>query len=128
MAVTDATGSPVKIFFKDLDQFVRECGIPRDALARKISYTRSQLYKILDGEVKQPPKWDQFVQPLVTVCSNNDPVVIDGWKQRHTLIVDAHKQARKLHPIRPPVPEDPVHNENQPRPAARIRQSRCDCA
>jgi hypothetical protein len=96
--VTDAARSLVRAFCARLDRLAAESGIGRASLARKVGYSRSQLYKILDGKVDRPPDWGRFVQRLVTVCTTDDNRAVAEWKLLHGLLIDAYERAAAAEP------------------------------
>ena len=58
---------PVAEFCAGLRQLQQRSGLERKVVARRVGYSRSQLYEILDGWIRRPPEWDRFVEPLVRV-------------------------------------------------------------
>ncbi len=63
---------PVARFCTALRQLQQRSGFDRAALARRVGYSRSQLYEILDGRIRRPPEWDRLVEPLVRLCTGDD--------------------------------------------------------
>lgn len=53
------SGGPVAAFCLGLRQLQQASGLDRTRLARRLSYSRSQLYQILDGRISRPPEWDR---------------------------------------------------------------------
>jgi tetratricopeptide (TPR) repeat protein len=70
------------------------CGLDPAALARRLGYSRAQLYAILGGRISRPPEWNRLVEPLVRVCTGNDERVIDGWRRRHEVLVEVYHALR----------------------------------
>jgi tetratricopeptide (TPR) repeat protein len=75
------------------------CGLDRAALARRVGYSRSQLYTILDGKISRPPDWGRVVEPLVRVCTADDEQALDEWRRRHAVLVEVYHALR--HQTRP---------------------------
>jgi tetratricopeptide (TPR) repeat protein len=69
--------------------------LARIVLARRLDYSRSQLYDILDGRISRPPDWDKFVAPLVRACTDNDERALAHWRRRHGLLVDVYNELRR---------------------------------
>nr|WP_189857858.1 WD40 repeat domain-containing protein [Streptomyces poonensis] len=71
----------------------------RATLARRVQYSRSQLYEILDGRISRPPEWDRLVEPLVQHCTGGDPAALRTWRRRHEVMVEVYtalgRQARR---------------------------------
>lgn len=91
-AAVSTPNGPVADFCAALRGLQRTSGLSRTALARQLSYGRSQLYEILDGRIKRPPEWDKLVEPLVRACvTGGDRAVVEcsvaEWKQRHEVLV-----------------------------------------
>jgi predicted transcriptional regulator len=60
---------PVAEFCLALRRVVQDCGLDRAVLARRLGYSRSQLYEILSGRIRRPPEWDRVVEPLIRACT-----------------------------------------------------------
>ncbi|MCA1674471.1 MAG: helix-turn-helix domain-containing protein, partial [Actinobacteria bacterium] len=88
-------GDPVAEFCAGLRRLQQGCGLDRAALARRLGYSRSQLYEILDGRITRPPDWDRLVEPLVRVCTGNDQHIVEMWRQRHEVLVEVHHALRR---------------------------------
>jgi tetratricopeptide (TPR) repeat protein len=88
---------PVAEFCAGLRRLVQDCGVHRAALARRVGYSRSQLYEILDGRISRPPEWDRLVEPLVRACTDNDVRAIGTWRRRHDVLVAVHSELRRQH-------------------------------
>ncbi len=89
--------SPVAGFCAGLRRLQQGCGLDRAALARRLGYSRSQLYAILDGRIIRPPEWDRLVEPLVRVCTGNDESAVAVWRQQHDVLVEVYYALRKQH-------------------------------
>ena len=81
---------PVADFCTGLRRLQERRGLDRSALARRLGYSRSQLYAILDGRVSRPPEWDRLVEPLVRACTGNDEVAVAVWRQRHEVLLEVY--------------------------------------
>jgi len=101
---------PVARFCAALRQLQQRSGLDRAALARRLNYSRSQLYEILDGGIRRPPEWDRLVEPLVRACTGNDEHAVRDWRQRHSVLVEVYQELKHKDqqdsPLRPtsPVP------------------------
>jgi WD40 repeat protein len=94
-------GDPVAEFCAGLRRLQQGSGLDRAALARRLGYSRSQLYEILDGRITRPPDWDRLVEPLVRVCTGNDQHVVEVWRQRYDVLVEVHHALRRQDNRRP---------------------------
>ncbi|HET9256358.1 MAG TPA: tetratricopeptide repeat protein [Pseudonocardiaceae bacterium] len=81
---------PIAEFCAGLRRLQEGCGLDRAALARRLGYSRSQLYAILGGQISRPPGWSRMVEPLVRVCTGNDERAIDEWRRRHEVLVEIY--------------------------------------
>jgi len=83
-------------------------GLDRATLARRVGYSRSQLYEILDGRIHRPPVWDRLIEPLVRACTGDDQRAIAVWRRRHDVLVAVYseltRQDRQDRPDRAPRP------------------------
>jgi hypothetical protein len=52
-----------------------------------LKISRSQLYAILNGEIKRPPDWTGLVRPLVDACTGGDARMAAEWRRRHAVLV-----------------------------------------
>ena len=52
---------PVAEFCTGLRRMQQGAGLDRAILARRLRFSRSQLYEILDGRIRRPPEWDRLV-------------------------------------------------------------------
>ena len=77
---------PVAEFCAGLRQLQQGSGLDLAVLARRVGYSRSQLYEILDGRIRRPPEWDRLVEPLVRVCTGDDQRAVTAWRQRHDVL------------------------------------------
>jgi tetratricopeptide (TPR) repeat protein len=75
-------------------------------LGRRVGYSRSQLYEILDGRISRPPEWDRLVEPLVRACTDNDERAVGIWRRRHDVLVAVYSELKRLH--RPAESSGPV--------------------
>ncbi|MGH3925150.1 MAG: helix-turn-helix domain-containing protein, partial [Pseudonocardiaceae bacterium] len=87
-------GDPVAEFCAGLRRLQEGCGLDRAALARRVRYSRSQLYTILDGKINRPPDWGRLVEPLVRVCTGDDEQAVDGWRRRHEVVSEVYRALR----------------------------------
>ncbi|MFE9204839.1 tetratricopeptide repeat protein [Micromonospora sp. NPDC007230] len=95
--------SPVAAFCADLRRCWQASGRNLPSVAREIRISRTQLYAILNGEIKRPPDFDTLVRPLIRACGGTDTDVAD-WRRRHEVLVGVHTQLHR-HPVaRVPVP------------------------
>jgi tetratricopeptide (TPR) repeat protein len=72
-----------------------ESRLSRSVLARRLNYSRSQLYAILDGRISRPPEWDRLVEPLVRACTGNNEHAVAVWRQKHGVLMDVYHALRK---------------------------------
>ena len=85
---------PVARFCAALRQLQQRSGLDRAALARRVNYSRSQLYEILDGGIRRPPEWDRLVEPLVRVCTGDDEHAVRDWRRRHSVLVEVYQELK----------------------------------
>jgi tetratricopeptide (TPR) repeat protein len=78
-----------------LRRLQQESGLSRGELARRINYGRSQLYVILNGQVRRPPEWDRLVEPLVRACTGDDERVVASWRRRHGVLVQVCQELQR---------------------------------
>ena len=83
---------PVAEFCAGLRRLLQGSGLDRAALARRVSYSRSQLYEILEGRIRRPPEWDRLVEPLVRACTGDDERAVALWRRRHDVLVAVHSE------------------------------------
>ena len=99
---------PVAEFCVGLARLQQGSGLDRAMLARRVGYSRSQLYEILDGRIRRPPEWDRLVEPLVRLCTGNDERAVAQWRRRHDVLVAVHteltRQDRRDQPPRSEAP------------------------
>jgi len=95
-------------FCAALLQLQQSSGLDRTALARRLNYSRSQLYLILDGGIRRPPEWDRLVEPLVRACTGNDERAVRDWRRRHNVLIEVYQELKhqdqqdnSLRPTRP---------------------------
>jgi hypothetical protein len=88
---------PVADFCTGLRRLQQGRGLDRSALARRLGYSRSQLYAILDGQISRPPEWDRLVEPLVRACTGDDERAIAVWRQRHEVLLEVYDALRTQH-------------------------------
>ena len=88
------SGGPVAKFCAALRQLQQNSGLDRAALARRVNYSRSQLYEILDGGIRRPPEWDRLVEPLVRACTGNDERAVRDWRRRHSVLVEVYRELK----------------------------------
>ncbi|MCA1709178.1 MAG: helix-turn-helix domain-containing protein, partial [Actinobacteria bacterium] len=99
------SGGPVAEFCAGLRRLVERRGLDRAVLARRVGYSRSQLYEILDGRISRPPEWDRLVEPLVRACSGNDERAVELWRRRHDVLLAVYGELKRQ-PM-PPGPSGP---------------------
>jgi tetratricopeptide (TPR) repeat protein len=75
---------------------VKDRALDRAVLARRVGYSRSQLYEILDGRISRPPEWDRLVEPLVRACTGNDERAVGIWRRRHDVLVAVYSELKRL--------------------------------
>ncbi|HEX8758499.1 MAG TPA: NB-ARC domain-containing protein, partial [Pseudonocardiaceae bacterium] len=92
-----ANGGPVAEFCAGLRRLAQDCGVDRALLARRVRYSRSQLYEILDGRISRPPEWDRLVEPLVRACTSNDERAVAIWRRRHDVLVAVYSELKRFH-------------------------------
>ena len=85
---------PVAEFCAALRRLQQGCGLDVAALARQLRYSRSQLYAILDGQVRKPPEWDRLVEPLVRACTGDDRAV-GVWRRRYDVLAEVYRELRR---------------------------------
>ncbi len=99
---------PVAAFCAGLRQLQQASGLDRAVVARRVGYSRSQLYEILDGRIRRPPEWDRLVEPLVRVCTGDDERAIAYWRRRRDVLVAVYdeltRQDRQDRPDESPRP------------------------
>ena len=87
---------PVAEFCAGLRRLVQDCGLDRAVLGRRVGYSRSQLYEILDGRISRPPEWERLVEPLVRACTGNDERAVGIWRRRHDVLVAVYSELKRL--------------------------------
>jgi len=88
------SGGPVARFCAGLRQLQQSSGLDRAALARRVNYSRSQLYEILDGGIRRPPEWDRLVEPLIRACTGDDERAVGDWRRRHSVLVEVYRELK----------------------------------
>ena len=83
---------PVAEFCAGLRRLQQGSGLDRAVVARRVGYSRSQLYEILDGRIRRPPEWDRLVEPLVRLCTGTDERAVALWRRRHDVLVAVHSE------------------------------------
>ena len=86
------SGGPVAEFCAGLARLQQRSGLDRAMLARRVGYSRSQLYEILDGRIRRPPEWDRLVEPLVRTCTGDDERAVAAWRRRHDVLVAVYTE------------------------------------
>ena len=96
MAATSGPGdSPVAVFCRRLRRLQEGSGLDRKALVPLLSQMRvrtvgrSQLHRILNGEITRPPDWASAVEPIVRACTHGNDGVIDDWHEQHFKLLGA---------------------------------------
>ena len=104
----EAREGPVAEFCAGLRRLQQGSGLDRAVVARRVGYSRSQLYEILDGRIRRPPEWDRLVEPLVRACTGDDQRAVAEWRRRHDVLVAVHSElARQDRQGQSPRPEAP---------------------
>jgi tetratricopeptide (TPR) repeat protein len=93
--VARQSAGPVAEFCAGLRRLVQDCGLDRAMLARRLGYSRSQLYEILDGRISRPPEWDRLVEPLIRACIGDDERALGLWRRRHEVLVAVHGELKR---------------------------------
>ena len=88
----EAREGPVAEFCAGLARLQQRSGLDRAVLARRVGYSRSQLYEILDGRIRRPPEWDRLVEPLVRACTGDDQRAVAEWRRRHDVLVAVYDE------------------------------------
>ncbi|MDQ3152230.1 MAG: tetratricopeptide repeat protein [Actinomycetota bacterium] len=83
---------PVAEFCAGLRRLQQKSGLDLAGVARRVGYSRSQLYEILAGRIHRPPEFDRLVEPLVRVCTGDDRRVVAEWRQRHDVLVAVYSE------------------------------------
>ncbi|MCA1676728.1 MAG: helix-turn-helix domain-containing protein, partial [Actinobacteria bacterium] len=100
---------PVAEFCAALRRLQQGSGLDRAVVARRVGYSRSQLYEILDGRIRRPPEWDRLVEPLVRACTGDDKRAVAYWRQRHDVLVAVYSElTRQDRQDRPEGPARPA--------------------
>jgi tetratricopeptide (TPR) repeat protein len=86
--------SPVAAFCADLRRRWQASGRDLQSVARDVKISRTQLYAIINGEIKRPPDFDALVRPLIRACGGTDAEVAD-WRRRHEILVGVHAETRR---------------------------------
>jgi tetratricopeptide (TPR) repeat protein/DNA-binding XRE family transcriptional regulator len=121
MAVSapEAAG-PVAEFCAGLKRLRRGSGYDLPTLARRLNISRTQLYAILNGEIKRPPDWAKTVEPLVELCANGDNRVVTTWRRRHAVLVEVCEELSRQERLGP-VPVKPGTTARKQATAGRVR-------
>src|SRR5688572_22714556 len=98
--MSTADENPVSAFCAQLRQRWRTSGRDLPGVAREMRISRTQLYAILNGEIKRPPDFDTVVRPLIQACHGTDEDVAD-WRRRHEVLVGVHSALRRRPPASP---------------------------
>lgn len=93
--MADERTDTVRSFCAELDALVRAAGHTRASLINPLNYSRTQINAILSGTVTRPPDFGRFVQPLVRLCTKDDPAALAHWRRRHTDVERAYEAARR---------------------------------
>lgn len=93
---------PVAAFCADLRRRLRASHRDVAGVAREIALSRTQLYAILNGEIKRPPEYATVVRPLIRACGGTEAELAD-WRRRHEVLVGVHAATRRR-----PVPRIPA--------------------
>lgn len=103
---------PVADFCAELRRLEQDSGLDRAALARRLNYSRSQLYEILEGRITRPPEWNRLVEPLVRLCTGGDLQALAHWRRRYDVLLAVHRDVGR----RIPAPHDAARAEPAPDP------------
>jgi Helix-turn-helix domain len=97
-----ARAGPVAEFCAALKQLRQASGHDPRTLARQLNISKTQLYAILNGEIKRPPDWASFVGPLVETCTGGNAQAVAQWRRRHAVLVtvweELSRQSRAARP------------------------------
>jgi hypothetical protein len=67
--------------------------------------SRTQLYAILNGEIKRPPDFEALVRPFVLACGAAETELAD-WRRRHD-VVGVHEGLKQRGGLRTAAPNLP---------------------
>jgi tetratricopeptide (TPR) repeat protein len=90
--------TPVAEFCAGLRRRWEASGRDLRSVARDVKISRTQLYAILNGEIKRPPDFDALVRPLIRACGGTDADVAD-WRRRHEILIGVHAETRRRPPV-----------------------------
>ncbi|GAA1371104.1 hypothetical protein GCM10009661_31190 [Catellatospora chokoriensis] len=103
MTYVDERTSPVAQFCTDLRVRWQASGRDLPSIARQVRISRTQLYAILNGEIKRPPDFEALVRPFVLACGASDAELAD-WRRRHDVMVGVHEGLKQRGGPRPAPP------------------------
>jgi tetratricopeptide (TPR) repeat protein len=96
-------GGPVAAFCAELRKRWQASGRDLPGVAREIRISRTQLYAILNGEIRRPPDYDALVRPLIEACGGT-PAELADWRRRHEVLVAVHAETQRPPTVRAPAP------------------------
>lgn len=98
---------PVADFCRGLRRLQQSSGTDLATMARRLGYSRSQLYEILNGRISRPPEWDRLVEPLLRACLGDDEQTVGLWRQRYDVLVEVYStlRSRYRHDVVTPPPD-----------------------
>ncbi|WP_084557472.1 tetratricopeptide repeat protein [Hamadaea tsunoensis] len=98
-----ASSTPVSQFCAELRIRWQASGKDLHSIAQAVSISRTQLYAILNGEIKRPPDFERLVRPFVLACGAAGAELAE-WRHRHAVVVGVYeglKDRAALRPARP---------------------------
>jgi tetratricopeptide (TPR) repeat protein len=99
----DERSGPVARFCADLRILWQSSGRDLPGIAREIRISRTQLYAILNGEIKRPPDFEALVRPFVLACGAGETTLTE-WRRRHDILVGVHDGLTRRGTSRPAGP------------------------
>ncbi|WP_212843960.1 tetratricopeptide repeat protein [Catellatospora sp. IY07-71] len=99
----DVRLNPVVQFCHDLRVHWQASGRDLPGIARQVGISRTQLYAILNGEIKRPPDFAATVRPFLLACGATDAELAE-WRRRHDVLVGVHQGLTQQSRLRPAPP------------------------
>ncbi|MFC7246681.1 tetratricopeptide repeat protein [Catellatospora aurea] len=99
----DDRTSPVTQFCANLRTLWQTSGRDLPGIARQVRISRTQLYAILDGQIKRPPDFETLVRPFVLACGASEAELAE-WRRRHDVLVGVHEGLRQRTGAKPAGP------------------------
>ena len=103
MTYVDDRLNPVAQFCTDLRVHWQASGRDLPSIARDVRISRTQLYAILNGEIKRPPDFAALVRPFLLACGATEAELAD-WRRRHDVLVGVHQGLAQQSRLRPAPP------------------------